>query len=446
MLPAKFNLKWGGASNPHTVEDSFTEAAIYGHIDLVKLYVDTGMNVNALDRERNSALYCSAFKGHEEVIKFLLEKDADVDYMVPNGPGYNAELMLKFRYPNRFQKIREEIQEKSRLADYNHYFEKVKLLAHACQIGGCSTFSPMRLKFEREGGQFPIMAKEMAKNSREFFKRFPDAVSQDVQNMLLTALENHADSLLCTDQALTASCSLKEPTLINSGYFTHYNCLLKIDDLLMLFDRSGGGKPSSIIVYRTSKKLFEDDRFISDLRQIVFRENSEEKDFHEIIVNKLKERKYIFFEDETELLTLLLDQSSYRANICTWGNLECFVSALFSYSELKNKGLSRPNKKNFVQCQEIVKKQDIVFQNWQNFQQQCCLQEYLDIIEKQPSLFEYDLVQEALASMQECRCLFPELKETLRELETKANQFGNFRDRIGYKVAKFGALIYSLFE
>ncbi|OWF52231.1 uncharacterized protein LOC110448031 [Mizuhopecten yessoensis] len=53
-------------------------AAFKGFTDLVKLFLDSGIDVNSLNVKKDSALLWAARWGHNETVKFLLERKADV--------------------------------------------------------------------------------------------------------------------------------------------------------------------------------------------------------------------------------------------------------------------------------------------------------------------------------------------------------------------------------
>ncbi len=54
-------------------------AALYGHIDIVRLLIDAGAHVNCANNYDNSALMWAALYGHTEIVRLLLEQGADVN-------------------------------------------------------------------------------------------------------------------------------------------------------------------------------------------------------------------------------------------------------------------------------------------------------------------------------------------------------------------------------
>lgn len=57
-------------------------AACLGHTVTVKLLLDTGVNINAWDREYGNALEAASVRGYEAIVKQLIDKDADIDAQV----------------------------------------------------------------------------------------------------------------------------------------------------------------------------------------------------------------------------------------------------------------------------------------------------------------------------------------------------------------------------
>lgn len=63
-------------------------AARYGGVECVKLLLERGANVNAVDNYRCTALMCAAASGRVECVKLLLDAGADVNAVC--GYGYTA--------------------------------------------------------------------------------------------------------------------------------------------------------------------------------------------------------------------------------------------------------------------------------------------------------------------------------------------------------------------
>ncbi|XP_078401038.1 uncharacterized protein LOC144682522 [Cetorhinus maximus] len=57
----------------------------HGNLELVKLLVKYGAEVNALDNDRRSALHSAAWQGHSPVVQFLIESGAPVDHACNQG-------------------------------------------------------------------------------------------------------------------------------------------------------------------------------------------------------------------------------------------------------------------------------------------------------------------------------------------------------------------------
>ena len=63
-----------------TVADSYLiRASAYGHIDMVKKYIEDGADVNAKNDDGNTALMMASYNGYIKVVRLLLKKGADVN-------------------------------------------------------------------------------------------------------------------------------------------------------------------------------------------------------------------------------------------------------------------------------------------------------------------------------------------------------------------------------
>ena len=68
--------------------DEFVKAAKEGRINVVRLFIDAGMDINTQDKLQLRALTTAAFHGHYDIVKYLVEKGADLS--VINYGGNNA--------------------------------------------------------------------------------------------------------------------------------------------------------------------------------------------------------------------------------------------------------------------------------------------------------------------------------------------------------------------
>lgn len=60
-------------------------AATRGHLDLMRFYLDLGLDVNHSDEMGGSSLYGAAFTGGPEPVRLLLQRRADVNEALPVG-------------------------------------------------------------------------------------------------------------------------------------------------------------------------------------------------------------------------------------------------------------------------------------------------------------------------------------------------------------------------
>ncbi len=66
---------------PKTAEEMelFFQSALDGRLDLVKRFVDEGVEVNSCDGQKRTALMLAAFNGSTNIVKYLIDNGANVD-------------------------------------------------------------------------------------------------------------------------------------------------------------------------------------------------------------------------------------------------------------------------------------------------------------------------------------------------------------------------------
>jgi ankyrin repeat protein len=88
-------LAWGVNVNERhffTRDTLLIEAAANGHVDVVKLLIENGADVNLKGEAWYGPLHAAAARGHIEVVKILLENGADVNIFHQNKPLHNAAM------------------------------------------------------------------------------------------------------------------------------------------------------------------------------------------------------------------------------------------------------------------------------------------------------------------------------------------------------------------
>ncbi|XP_078668915.1 myotrophin-like [Branchiostoma floridae x Branchiostoma belcheri] len=63
-------------------------AADYGQLDIIKVLLEKGADVNKQDKHGISAVLAAIWEGHTECVKYLLEKGARKDGKAPDGTTY----------------------------------------------------------------------------------------------------------------------------------------------------------------------------------------------------------------------------------------------------------------------------------------------------------------------------------------------------------------------
>jgi len=81
----------GGGRN---INGELIDASSYGHPTIVKILLDEGADVNALDGQKRPALFWASFNGHAEVVKNLLKYGADVT--IKDNRGHTALYWANF--------------------------------------------------------------------------------------------------------------------------------------------------------------------------------------------------------------------------------------------------------------------------------------------------------------------------------------------------------------
>lgn len=66
---------------PKTAEELelFFQSALDGRLDIVKRFVDEGVEVNSIDGQKRTALMLASFNGHTDIVKFLIVNGANID-------------------------------------------------------------------------------------------------------------------------------------------------------------------------------------------------------------------------------------------------------------------------------------------------------------------------------------------------------------------------------
>lgn len=80
-------------------------AARNGDLEIVKLLLDHGADVDAMSERRNSVLYCAAGHGHGDTMKLLLDRGVDVNAKFSKNEITIQEWLAQFPDDQRFQPI-----------------------------------------------------------------------------------------------------------------------------------------------------------------------------------------------------------------------------------------------------------------------------------------------------------------------------------------------------
>jgi len=104
-------------------------AAAAGHLDIVKLLVKSGANVNSTTKTNSTPLRAACFDGHYEIVKYLVEHNADIE--VANRHGHTCLMIACYKGHFKIAKYLIEIG-----ADVNRKSVKGNTALHDCAESG----------------------------------------------------------------------------------------------------------------------------------------------------------------------------------------------------------------------------------------------------------------------------------------------------------------------
>jgi len=104
-------------------------AAAAGHLDIVKLLVKSGANVNSTTKTNSTPLRAACFDGHFEIVKYLVEHNADIE--VANRHGHTCLMIACYKGHYRIARYLIEIG-----ADVNRKSVKGNTALHDCAESG----------------------------------------------------------------------------------------------------------------------------------------------------------------------------------------------------------------------------------------------------------------------------------------------------------------------
>lgn len=114
------------------VNNDFTAAARQGDLGKLNLLLDDGANIEARDPRRGAtALMWSAHEGHNEIVRFLLQKGAAIDasqerqrsalwYAAQQGQQKAAEILLCWGADSRIESTPENIDSEAVARENGH--------------------------------------------------------------------------------------------------------------------------------------------------------------------------------------------------------------------------------------------------------------------------------------------------------------------------------------
>jgi len=104
-------------------------AAAAGHLDIVKLLVKSGANVNSTTKTNSTPLRAACFDGHFEIVKYLVEHNADIE--VANRHGHTCLMIACYKGHFKIARYLIDIG-----ADVNRKSVKGNTALHDCAESG----------------------------------------------------------------------------------------------------------------------------------------------------------------------------------------------------------------------------------------------------------------------------------------------------------------------
>jgi ankyrin repeat protein len=90
----------GGGSSAYdgmSPEGKFVSAAVYGDLETIQELLASGVDINALGAIRRPALTLASYNGHMDIVKLLVEKGADIDMVSGNGEDTALIMAVKLK-------------------------------------------------------------------------------------------------------------------------------------------------------------------------------------------------------------------------------------------------------------------------------------------------------------------------------------------------------------
>ena len=144
-------------ATPVRIESPLVVAVINDHVEVVRLLLDKGASVNAVNHHNSTVLMLAARFGHAEIIRLLLDRGADIT--IRDRQGYNP-LMIALKYGS-FDVIRLFL-DKGAVVNESDYYHGMTPLMLAAKIGNAEAVRLLlergaRINAENNDHQTPLM-------------------------------------------------------------------------------------------------------------------------------------------------------------------------------------------------------------------------------------------------------------------------------------------------
>lgn len=307
------------------------QAAALGYRECVHALLERGkVEINQRNKDGWSALFPACQEQNEEIVKLLLDHQADINLQDYSGRTVLV-IMTLFKHIESKKSIIKMLVEKLDAKSLLFHKEILRLIAvaHSTNGVGLSQIKSNGREYGSlalEGGTTQYWMRKMSKATNEFSKLYPEIFEENLSKQLTQMLDS---GVFDSNEELLKRHGEGLPIILNTGFLGHAVSVLIWGDRFILCNRGEGSRKAT-------------EAFQFDMEALTIDILNRIKD-----VVDLKEEAYsnLFFKDLLHLLNLRPMEGGFEekcilplqiANNCTWASPELAVLAFLLLSD-KNK-------------------------------------------------------------------------------------------------------------
>lgn len=396
-------------------------------IEIVKLLIEAGANINATTRSKVSVLEWAVMREDLELIKILVE-EADKRkiplnfnraeknrwiVLVEAVDRYNWQIGQIFKllldagakinydpnsksisllYNMKVKKIIPSKQIKALVGNVknNCHLKEVirsKAVGHSFQLAGIyeSTVSLPKLTYiNLEGGSSQIWLNKMSKVSQLMNNMYPDLLSNEQKDLLCQTLNDAANFYYQPIEDIFKRIQAGKPVILPAGYnnqgvYGSHEVFAFIWGSKFIFNH---GKNFTVFTF---DPLCLDLKFL----EIITNPDKEINEFNNILKNQISKKLALKSDHLEKSLQNLCQQQlpGQKVGNCTWASSETVVWSFFQLYEIlgvENEKLKKTefDLKNFLEKSDVAQKK---FDNWRMLNQLYLLESYARIRQIRPN-------------------------------------------------------------